>query len=147
MAVVAAADPVFVTTCVYVMLLLGVTGFGDATLLTERSPCAVVPTIVLTVALLLVEFGSAIAELTLAVSVMTVPFAVPAFTFTTIVKTEGVAASRLAIEHVNVPVRPGLLHTQPAGAVIDSRVVLAGMVSTNVTLVALLGPLFVTVCV
>ena len=89
------------------MLLLGVTGFGEAALLTERSACAVVPTIVFTVALLLVALGSAIAELTLAVSVMTVPFAVPLFTCTTIVKIEGVDGGKSAIEQTMVPVGPG----------------------------------------
>jgi hypothetical protein len=143
---VAATDPVFVTTCVYVILLFGVTGFGEAALLTERSACAVVPTIVFTVALLFAPFGSATAELTLAVSVMTVPFAVPVFTFTTTVNVD-VPGGRSAIEQVIVPVGPGLLQTHPDGATIDCNVVLAGTFSTNVTLVASLGPLFVTVCV
>ncbi len=143
----AAADPVFVTTWAYVILLPGVTGFGEAELLMERSACAVTPTTVFTVALLLAAFGSAIAELTLAESLMTVPFGVPGFTRTTTVNIAVVAAGMSAIEHTKVPVPPGTLHAHPAGGVVDTSVVLAGIVSTNETLVASLGPLLVTVCV
>src|SRR5262249_32994891 len=136
----------FLTTCVYVILLPGVTGFGDAALVTERSLCAVVPTFVVTVALLLVTFGSEIAELTLTVSVITVPFGVPGFTLTTTVKV-AVAGGTSATVQPSVPVGPGLLQAQPAGGVADIRVVFVGMVSVRVTLVASLGPLLVTICV
>src|SRR6266513_2078573 len=97
------------------MLAPGRTGFGDAALLTERSPCAVTPTIVFTVAELLVDVASGTAELTLAVSVITVPLAVPAFTLTTIVKIEGVEGCRSGIVQTIVPVPPGLMHVHPAG--------------------------------
>ena len=49
-------------------------GFGEATLLTERSACAVVPTIVFAVALLFAPLGSGTAELIFTVSLITVPF-------------------------------------------------------------------------
>ena len=68
------------------MLLPATTGFGEATLVTVSSAAAVVPTTVDAVALLLLETGSFTEELTVAVSVITVPFAVPTFTFTTIEK-------------------------------------------------------------
>jgi len=60
-AVVAAVVPVFITTCVYVMLLPACTGFGEATLVTVRSG-EVVPTTVVAVAVLFRAFGSAADE-------------------------------------------------------------------------------------
>src|SRR5579863_1595616 len=79
-----ALDPVFVTTDVNVMLLFACTGFGVATLVTERF-CPLVPTVVLTLAVLLEEVGSMVDEPTVAVWVITVPLAVVPFTFTTMV--------------------------------------------------------------
>jgi len=51
--------------------------------------------------------------------------------------------------HVKVPVPPAAmpLHVQFAGGVNDTSVVFAGMVSLNVALVSVAGPLFVTDCV
>jgi hypothetical protein len=48
---------------------------------------------------------------------------------------------------VTVPVPPtaGVVHDQPAGGVIETKVVALGGVNVQETLVALLGPLFVTV--
>jgi len=63
--VVTADDPVFVTTCVYVMLFPACTGFGEAAFVTERFG-PVVPTIVLAVAVLLAVLVS-LAALTVTV--------------------------------------------------------------------------------
>ena len=122
------------------------TGLGDAAFVTERSGCAP-PTTIATVAVLLLALGSAIAELTLAASVMTVPFAVPVLTLTTTAKLETAAAARSEVEQVNVPVFPVILQFHPAGGVTETSVVLAGTASTKLTLVASLGPLLVTTCV
>jgi uncharacterized membrane protein len=77
----------------------------------------VIPTIVFTVALLLVDTGSGTTELTFAVSEMTVPFAVPAFTLTTTVNTAGAEGARSALVQTSVPVPPGVLQAHPVGAV------------------------------
>jgi hypothetical protein len=65
-----------------VMLLPGVTGFGDAELVTLRSYWPAEATVTFVVALLLPGFGSGVAVEVLAVLVMTVPEAVPAVTVT-----------------------------------------------------------------
>ena len=54
-----------------------------------------------------------------------------------------------AFVHVIVPVPPtaGTVQPHPAASVIDWNVVLAGVFSVKVALVALLGPLLVTTCV
>src|SRR5580658_354606 len=128
------------------MLLPATTGSGVAVLVTVSSPPAVVPTTVVAVALLLLELGSLVAELAVAVSATRVPFAVPTFTFTTIEKLAVVLPAMLNVVHTTLPVPPlpGVVQVQPAGAVMETRVVLAGMASTKVTLSAALGPLSVT---
>src|SRR6266581_2404515 len=69
-----------------------------------------------------------------AVLVMTVPGAVPAVTCTTNVNVL-VPGAMSSLWQVTVPVAPtaGVVHVQPAGAVIDWKVVLAGSVSVSVT--------------
>jgi hypothetical protein len=64
------------------------------------------------VALLLFGLGSEVVEETFAVSVMTVPEAVPAFTFTTTVNVVEAAAATVGFEHVRVPLATE--HVQPA---------------------------------
>ena len=127
------------------MLEPAITGFGDALLVTVSSPLAVVPTMVFTVAVLLAELGSLAVELTEAVSVITVPFAVPAFTFTIREKVAEVPPTRLTIEHTTL--LDPVLQVQPEGAAIETNVVLAGIVATRVALSPALGPLSVTICV
>ena len=144
---VAAAVPVFVTTCVYVMLLPAITGLGKAVLLTVNSPLAVVPTIVVTVAVLFARFGSFAKELTDAVSEITVPFAVPLLTFSTHENVADVEAAMFEVLQTALPGPAGVKHVHPAGAANDTNVVLAGTVATNVALSAALGPLFVTIWV
>jgi hypothetical protein len=130
------------------MLLPASTGFGEATLETDRFG-AVVPTTVVTVAVLLEELGSAAEELTDAVSEITVPFAVPAFTFTTSVKVPAVEPSILELLQTTLPVppTPGPIQLQPAGDAMETNVVFAGTGATSVALSAALGPLLVTTCV
>ncbi len=127
------------------MLEPAITGFGDALLVTVSSPPAAVPTMVLSIAVLLAELGSLAVELTEAVSVITVPFAVPAFTFTIRENVAEVPPTRLTIEHTTL--LDPVLQVQPEGAAIETNVVLAGIVATRVALSPALGPLSVTICV
>src|SRR6266446_3362974 len=131
------------------MLLPATAGFGEATLVTVSSAAAVVPTTVDAVALLLLETGSLTDELTVAVSVITVPFAVPTFTFTTIEKLAAVLPNMFNVVQTTLPVPPtaGVRQVQPAGADIETKVAFAGTASINVALSAALGPLLVTTCV
>ena len=143
---VAATVPVLVTTCVNVRLLPTTAGFGEPELVTVNSACAVVPTTVEAVAELLAEFGSLTDELTVAVSAITVPLATAAFTFTTIEKFADVLPFMFKVLQTTLPVPPtaGFMHVQPAGADMETNVVLAGTASTRVALSAALGPLLVT---
>jgi hypothetical protein len=130
------------------MLLPAITGFGDAILETVSSPPAAAPTMVFTVAVLFAEFGSLADDATDAVSVITVPFAVPLFTLTIKVNVAAVDPAMLLLPQVTCPVPlAGVMQVQPAGAAIDTRVVFAGIVATSVALSAALGPLLVTTCV
>src|SRR5271169_205262 len=99
------------------MLFPACTGLGEATLVTDRFG-PVVPTIVVTVAVLLEEFGSKAEDPTDTVSVMTVPFAVPLVTLTTIVNVADVKPGILTLLQTNVPMPPGpgLRQLHPAGA-------------------------------
>src|SRR5260370_36963507 len=104
------------------MLLPATTGFGEATFVTVSSAAAVVPKTVDAVALLLVETGSLADEITVAVSEITVPFAVPGFTFTTIEKLAAVLPIIFNVVQTTLPVPPtaGVRHVQPAGADIET---------------------------
>jgi hypothetical protein len=123
------------------------TGFGEATLDTDRLG-AVVPTTVFTVAVLLEELGSKAEELTETVSEITVPLDVPAFTFTTRVKVPDVEPGMFELLHTTLPVppTPGTTQLHPAGDVKETNVVFAGTLATRVALSAALGPLLVTTC-
>src|SRR5580700_4574349 len=131
------------------MLLPAITGTGEAEFVTVISAWAVVPTTVAALAVLLVELGSLTDELTVAVSTITVPLVVPAVTFTTIEKVAAVLPVMLKVEHTTLPVppAPGVVQIQPAGAEMETKVVLAGTACTNVAVSAALGPLLVTTCV
>lgn len=106
---------------------------------------------VVTVAELLPEFGSPTVLETPGVLVID-PEVVPAFTLTTSGKLtdepEVIVWPVLRV-HVKVPVPPTamVLQVQLAGGVKDTRVVLVGIVSVNVALVSVAGPLLVTDCV
>src|SRR3982074_1930332 len=128
------------------MLLPATTGFGNAVFDPVNWAPAVVPTTVFTVAVLLEEMGSMAEELTEAISEITVPLAVPAFTFTTRVKVPAVEPGILELLQTVLPVppTPGVMQLQPAGDAIETKVVFAGIVATSVALSAALGPLLVT---
>ena len=82
-------------------------------------------------------------------SVMMVPLAVPALTCNTRVTVPLDPAGALGAVQVMVPVAPtaGVVQVVPGGAEIDWNVVLAGVVSVRVGLVAVALPVFVAVCV
>src|SRR5580704_6763440 len=105
------------------MLLPAATGFGDATFVTVSSPFAVVPTTVLTVAVLFAGFGSLAKELTDAVSLMTVPLA----TCITSVKVPDVDPAMSELVQTRLPVVPGGMHDHPVGATTDTSAMFAGI--------------------
>src|SRR5271170_7056294 len=124
------------------MLLPAATGFGDAAFVVTRSACPAAATTSVAVALLFAELGSVVAELTEAVSLITVPAAVPAVTFTVYVMV-AVPGAKLGSVQVNVT----SVQVHPADPVSETAFVFAGSASVKVTLVAVLGPLLVTTCV
>jgi hypothetical protein len=118
------------------------TDVGAATFVVIRSACVAVATTSAAVAVLFAEFGSVVEELTVTVSLMAVPAAVPAFTLTTKVIV-ALPTARLGFVQVSVP----RTHVHPAGPVNDCAVVFAGKLSVTVTLLAALGPALFTTCV
>jgi hypothetical protein len=80
---------------------------------------------------------------------MTVPFAVPAFTFTIRVNVAVVNPNISTLLQTTLPVPPpaGVTQLHPAGAANPTNVVFTGITVTNVALSAALGPLFVSTCV
>src|SRR5712675_122634 len=83
------------------------------------------------------------AALTVAVSVMIVPLAVPAVTLYTAVNIPLDPAATLGFVHCGGKTA----QDQPAGGVIDTSVVLAGVDSLKVAPVAATEPVLVTTCV
>jgi hypothetical protein len=124
------------------MLLPSVTGFGAAELMILKSACPAVATTTLAVAALLFGFGSVVVEATFAVSVITVPAAVPAFTVTTTVNVVEAPEARVAFEQVRVPLTTEQLQPAAGDGVAETNVVLAGMASLKATLLAMATPLF-----
>jgi hypothetical protein len=92
--------------------------------------------------MLLVVLGSSIPEPTLAVSVITVPDAVPAVTFRTMLRLALALAAREATEQVIVVAVALQLH--PAGPLPETYVVFAGIGSLNVAPGPAAGPLLLT---
>ena len=130
------------------ILLPAATEVGAAEFVTTRSACVASATTSAAVALLFAEFGSVTAELTLTVSLIAVPAAVPAFTFSTKEKLPDPGATLGLVQVIApVPLTAGVVHDHPAGGVIDWKVVFAGVVSVKLAVVAVLGPAFVTTCV
>jgi|SRR5271170_1213253 len=142
-----AAGPLLVTACVYVMLLPSVTGFGVSVLVTLKSACPAVATTSVAVAELLFGFGSVVVDDTFAVSVMTVPEAVPDATVTTTVKVAEAPEASVAFEQVRVPLTTEQLQPAVGDGVADTNVVFAGIASLNATVLAAAAPLFVTTTV
>jgi hypothetical protein len=101
-----------------------------------------------TVALLLPGFESGVDVDVVAVSEMIVPDAVPDATLTTSVNVVVAPEASVPIVHVTLPPEPGVgqLHTVPV-CMNETNVVLVGIASLNVTVVAEEGPSFVTVMV
>jgi len=123
-------------------LLPAATDVGAAEFVVIRSACVAVATTSAAVAVLFPAFGSVVEELTVTVSLIAVPAAVPAFTLTTKVIV-ALPTARLGFVQVRVP----RTQVHPAGPVSDCAVVFAGRVSVTVTLLAALGPGLVTTCV
>lgn len=92
---------------------------------------------------MLPEFGSLVALLTVAVSLMVEPAAAVVFTFTTNVKFAEAFAARVPMLHVYGATA---VQVHPAGPVNDTNVVLAGTVSVRTSVLAEAGPPFATVC-
>jgi len=138
----AAAGPLFVTVCVYVMLLPAITVGGVATVVSARSACPPDATTSVAVA----EFGPNpwFPALTAAVSVMIVPLGVTALTVYSTVKVPVEPAATLGLEQ-GVAGNPA--QVQPAGGATEKNAVLAGVASLNDAPVAAIDPVFVTTCV
>src|ERR1700678_2427733 len=81
-AAVGAAGPRFVITCVYVTLLPAAVVDTEGVFAIERSACPAAATTSVAVTELLAKLGSVVAEVTVAVLLIAVPGAVPAFTVT-----------------------------------------------------------------
>lgn len=147
LAVLQLLGPLFVTTCVYVMLLPASTGLGLPLLVTARSHLSCTYTVVVVV--LFALLGSEVVADTADVAV-TLPLTVVVGTFTTTTMFAEAPDARLdpSVQLI-VPVEPtaGVVHVHPAGGSTDSKVVGPGVASLKLTPVAAAGPLFVTVCV
>ena len=130
------------------MLFPACTGFGETVLVTERLG-PVDPTRVEAVAELFDAVGSVADDDTDTLSLITVPFATPVFTFTTSENEPEVPPAILAFMQTTVPgfPAPGLVQLHPDGALIETKVELVGTGATYVALSAALGPLLVTTCV
>src|SRR5215475_10901270 len=101
------------------------------------------------VPLLLPGTGSVVALAAVAVFVMVVPPGVELLILTTSVKATIAEFATLVFVKTTVPVPPtgGEVVVHPAGAVAETKVVLAGVGSATVTLLASLGPLFLRLIV
>lgn len=108
-------------------------------------------TVVVAVAELLPAFGSLVLLDTVAVFVMIVLSFVPGLTSTTIVKVAEALEARADLVQVMVPVRVpfvgGLVQLQPAAPEFETNFVALGTASLMLTLIALDGPLLVTITV
>ena len=124
-------------------MLPAATEVGLAVLVATRSACVARATTSEAVAVLFAVLGSVIDEVTFAVSLMAVPGAVPAVTFTVYVIVAGAPGARLG----SVQVKVATVHVHPAGPVRVTVVVFAGSASVRLTVVAVLGPPLVTTCV
>ena len=126
------------------MLLLEVTGLGAAALVMLRSAWPAVATTTVEVALLLLGLGSVVDEATVAVSVITVPAAVPAATFKTTVKVVEAPEATLGFEQDNVPATTPQVQPASGEGTTDTNEVLAGIGSLKTTPLAVAAPLFCT---
>jgi hypothetical protein len=135
--------PLLVTVCVYVIVLPCVTGFGVPLLVTVKSQ-----TMVTSVAVVVVLVFTAFVAVTDEVAVI-VPAAIVGATFRTTIMSAAVPDATLGSVQLTVPVAPtaGAVQVHPTGAETDANVVLVGVTSVKLAVVAAAGPLLVTVCV
>lgn len=126
-------------------MLPAATDVAEGELVATRSASVARATTSAAVAVLFAELGSAVVALTVAASLIAVPCAVPALTFTPTVNVPAPGAS-LGFVQVMVPVAPtaGVTQDHPAGNETDWKVVFGGVTSVKLALVAALGPLLVT---
>src|SRR5580658_56238 len=131
------------TVCVYVIVLPCVTGLGVPVLVTVKSQ-----TMVTSVAVVVVLVFTTFDAVTDEVAVI-VPAAIVGATFSTTIMSAAVPDAMLGSVQLTVPVAPtaGVVHVHPTGAETDANVVLLGVTSVKLAVVAAAGPLFVTVCV
>jgi hypothetical protein len=144
------AGPLFVTVSLNVTRPPGTTGSGDAATVTARSALPVATTVVVVDDVLFEVFESGVVLDTVAVSVITVPDAVPGLTRTCSGKLrDAPLATGVADEQLIAPVPPtaGVMQVHPAGGVSDWNVQFAGTFSVNVGFAAESRPLFLNVCV
>ena len=118
-------------------------------MVTAMSAWLACATVTFAVALLFEGLGSVMDEEPMSVSVMTVPVAVPAFTFVTSVNEAVEPAARVAMLQVTVPVAPtaGVVQLHEPGLARETKVVFVGIASVKLTVMAVAGPLFVNDCV
>src|SRR2546422_2453722 len=106
-------------------------------------------TVVVAMAVLLRRLGSEVVEVTVAVLEIVVPSGVLGLTWTTMVKVGVAPLAEAGVVQLTVPVEPtaGVVQIQPAGLLIDWKVVSGGRASSILTLAAVFGPALVTVTV
>jgi hypothetical protein len=119
--------PRLLMSCVYVIVLPAVTGFGVPLLVTDKSQTTV--TAVLTVVLLLLASGSDVVADTEEVAVIVAAVTVDGTFNTTMISAEAAAERMEPLTQLIVPVPPtdGVVQLHPAGAETDWKVVFAGV--------------------
>lgn len=128
---------------------LATVGFGEAAFPMVTLALFALATTTVAVALLVVRLGTMLVAVAVGVSAIFVPEAVAAFTCSTRVKLAVALRARVVAVQVIVPAAPtaGVVHVQPAGAVMDWKFVFGGVVCVKLGAVAAAGPLLVTLCV
>ena len=125
-----------------------VTGFGVAVFTIPRSALFALATTTVALAVFVVILGTIFVAVAVAVSVMFVPEGVPEFTCSTSVKVPVLFTAKVPVAvQVIVPVPPtaGVVpQLQPAGGVIDWKLVFGGVTCVNVAPLAAAGPLLLT---
>lgn len=122
------------------------TEVGEATFVVIKSAWVAPATISVALAALLLVLGSGVEELTLTMSLITVPGVAVPLTLTTMLKVADPVA-KLRFVQLMEPVAPtaGVIHDHPLGSVpIEEYVVFAGVLSVSFAATAVLGPLLVT---
>jgi len=128
---------------------LATVGLGVAVFAMVRVVLFALATATIAVAVLLVRFGTMLVAVAVAVSAMFVPEAVLELTCSTRVKLAVALRARVVAVQVIVPEAPiaGVVQVQPAGAVMDWKLVFGGVVWVKLGDAAASGPLLVTLWV